>query len=164
VRGVSHENNLSNCRGGHVLPASADNAIRGGLPAAVAAERAVHCDRRPERLDWLPGWSPAGEDAAHRRLADRGTLFLNAHIQSPLCNPSRTSLMLSLRPTTTGIYGLAPWFANLEAWSDRVTLPQHFKAHGYKTFTAGKIYHGGVGARRCAHGSSTCGDRRAGSV
>jgi choline-sulfatase len=78
-------------------------------------------------------------------LADRGTLFLNAHIQSPLCNPSRTSLMLSLRPTTTGIYGLAPWFRNLEAWSDRVTLPQHFKAHGYKTFTAGKIYHGGVG-------------------
>ncbi len=36
-------------------------------------------------------------------LARRGTTFLNAHIQSPLCNPSRTSLMLGLRPTTTGI-------------------------------------------------------------
>jgi choline-sulfatase len=53
--------------------------------------------------------------------------------------------MLGLRPTTTGIYGLAPWFRDVEAWKDRVTLPQHFKAHGYKTFTAGKIYHGGVG-------------------
>src|SRR5688500_11325459 len=44
------------------------------------------------------------------RLAERGTLFTNAHCQAPLCNPSRTSLMLGLRPTTTGIYGLAPWF------------------------------------------------------
>lgn len=79
------------------------------------------------------------------RLAARGTTFLNAHIQSPLCNPSRTSLMLGLRPTTTGIYGLSPWFRNLPAWKDRVTLPQHFKAHGYRTFTTGKIYHHGVG-------------------
>jgi arylsulfatase A-like enzyme len=53
--------------------------------------------------------------------------------------------MLSLRPTTTGVYGLAPWFRTLDQWADRVTLPQHFKAHGYKTFTAGKIYHGGAG-------------------
>ena len=36
-------------------------------------------------------------------LAQRGTVFLNAHCQAPLCNPSRASLMLSLRPTTTGI-------------------------------------------------------------
>lgn len=79
------------------------------------------------------------------RLAARGTTFLNAHCQAPLCNPSRTSLMLGLRPTTTGVYGLAPWFRSLPAWRDRVTLPQHFRAHGYRTYTAGKIYHGGVG-------------------
>ena len=41
-------------------------------------------------------------------LAKRGTTFLNAHCQSPLCNPSRTSVMFGLRPTTTGIYGLQP--------------------------------------------------------
>lgn len=79
------------------------------------------------------------------RLAARGTTFLNAHCQAPLCNPSRTSLMLSLRPTTTGVYGLAPWFRTLEPLQDRVTLPQHFKAHGYRTLSAGKIYHGGAG-------------------
>lgn len=79
------------------------------------------------------------------RLAKRGTAFLNAHCQSPLCNPSRTSLMLGLRPSTTGIYGLTPWFRNVEALKDRVTLPQHFKANGYKTFTSGKIYHGNAG-------------------
>ncbi|MBN2449503.1 MAG: sulfatase [Lentisphaeria bacterium] len=79
------------------------------------------------------------------RLAGRGTTFVNAHAQAPLCNPSRTSLMLGLRPTTTGIYGLAPWFRTVPAWRDRVSLPQHFRAHGYRTLTAGKVYHGGAG-------------------
>ena len=75
-------------------------------------------------------------------LAKRGTTFTNAHCQAPLCNPSRTSLMLGLRPTTTGIYGLSPWFRTVPEWSDRVTLPQHFANHGYYTASTGKIYHG----------------------
>jgi arylsulfatase A-like enzyme len=91
------------------------------------------------------GGHPLAKTPNLDRFAARGTTFLNAHTQSPLCNPSRTSLMLGLRPTTTGIYGLSPWFRNVEAWKDRVTLPQHFKAHGYRTYTSGKIYHGGVG-------------------
>jgi arylsulfatase A-like enzyme len=100
-----------------------------------------------DQNDWIGhlGGHPLAKTPNLDRLAARGTTFLNAHTQSPLCNPSRTSLMLSLRPTTTGIYGLSPWFRNLEAWKDRVTLPQHFKAHGYRTYTSGKIYHGGVG-------------------
>ena len=79
------------------------------------------------------------------RLAARGTLFTNAHCQSPLCNPSRTSLMTGLRPSTTGIYGLAPWFRNLEEFQDVVTLPQYLAKHGYHTYSTGKIYHGGYG-------------------
>lgn len=100
-----------------------------------------------DQNDWIGhlGGHPLAKTPNLDRLAARGTTFLNAHTQSPLCNPSRTSLMLGLRPTTTGIYGLSPWFRNVEAWKDRVTLPQHFKTHGYRTFTSGKIYHGGVG-------------------
>ncbi|MBL9114670.1 MAG: sulfatase [Verrucomicrobiaceae bacterium] len=79
------------------------------------------------------------------KLAARGTTFLNAHCQAPLCNPSRTSLLLGLRPTTTGVYGLSPWFRTLPKWKDRVTLPQHFENHGYLTAATGKIYHGGTG-------------------
>lgn len=81
------------------------------------------------------------------QLAARGTLFTNAHTQSPLCNPSRTSIMTGLRPSTTGIYGLAPWFREVEALKDRVSLPQHFASQGYRTYSTGKIYHGGYGRR-----------------
>lgn len=100
-----------------------------------------------DQNDWVGplGGHPLARTPHLDRLAARGTVFLNAHCQAPLCNPSRTSLMLGLRPTTTGIYGLAPWFRTLDEWKDRVTLPQHFKAHGYRTLTAGKVYHGGVG-------------------
>lgn len=78
-------------------------------------------------------------------LAARGTVFLNAHCQDPLCNPSRTSLLVGLRSTSTGIYGLSPWFRNVDALKDRVALPQHFHAHGYRTLCGGKIYHSGAG-------------------
>lgn len=103
-----------------------------------------------DQNDWIGhlGGHPLAKTPHLDRLAERGTTFLNAHCQSPLCNPSRTSLMLSLRPTTTGIYGLAPWFRTLDEWKDRVTLPQHFTAHGYRTLTAGKMYHGGAGGRQ----------------
>ncbi len=100
-----------------------------------------------DQNDWVGplGGHPLVKTPHMDRLAARGTTFLNAHVQSPLCNPSRTSLMLSLRPTTTGVYGLSPWFRTLPQWQDRVSLSQHFKAHGHRTFTTGKIYHGGVG-------------------
>ncbi|MCU0977764.1 MAG: sulfatase [Pirellulaceae bacterium] len=76
-------------------------------------------------------------------LAQRGTLFTNAHIQSPLCNPSRSSLLTGLRPSTTGIYGLAPGIRDVERTKDHVTLPQTFTRAGYFTYTCGKIYHDG---------------------
>ena len=81
------------------------------------------------------------------RLAKRGTTFTNAHCQAPLCNPSRTSLMTGLRPSTTGVYGLAPWFRAVDKFRDRVTLPQYLTEHGYKTYSTGKIYHGGYGRK-----------------
>jgi arylsulfatase A-like enzyme len=76
------------------------------------------------------------------QLATRGTLFTSAHCQAPICNPSRTSVMTGLRPSTTGIYVNSPWFRRTARNKDRVTLSQYFGNHGYKTLTAGKIYHG----------------------
>jgi choline-sulfatase len=77
------------------------------------------------------------------RLAARGTLFLNAHCQSPLCNPSRSSLLTGLRPSTTGIYGLAPGIRDVARTRDCITLPQYFAQHGYFTAAFGKVFHDG---------------------
>src|SRR5688572_14366611 len=100
-----------------------------------------------DQNDWIGafGGHPLAKTPHLDALAKRGAALLNAHCQAPICNPSRTSLMLGLRPTTTGIYGLAPWFRTVDAWKDRVTLPQHFKAHGYRTLAVGKINHGDTG-------------------
>ena len=100
-----------------------------------------------DQNDWIGclGGHPQARTPHIDNLAKRGTVFTNAHCQSPLCNPSRTSLMLGLRPSTTGIYGLAPWFRTVPEYQDQVTLPQHLADHGYTTYSTGKIYHGRYG-------------------
>jgi arylsulfatase A-like enzyme len=77
------------------------------------------------------------------KLAARGMAFTNAHCQAPLCNPSRSSLLTGLRPSSTGIYGLAPGIREVEQTKNHVTLPQTFTQAGYATSTHGKIYHDG---------------------
>jgi choline-sulfatase len=102
-----------------------------------------------DQNDWIGclGGHPQIKTPHIDALAARGTVFLNAHCQSPLCNSCRTSLMTSLRPDTTGIYGLAPWFRDVEEFRDVVSLPQYLAKHGYRTYSTGKIYHGGYGRR-----------------
>tara|TARA_B100000029_G_scaffold469845_1_gene508107 strand:+ start:21557 stop:22990 length:1434 start_codon:yes stop_codon:yes gene_type:complete len=74
-------------------------------------------------------------------LAARGTLFTNAHSNAALCNPSRTSLMLGLRPSTLGIYGNNPNWMEIESLAELPTIPRFLRDQGYSTFGAGKIYH-----------------------
>ena len=78
------------------------------------------------------------------RLAARGTLFTNAHCQAPLCNPSRTSVLSGLRPSTTGVYGLRPGPREVPMLKDWVMLPQYFAQHGYFTACFGKVWHDGA--------------------
>jgi arylsulfatase A-like enzyme len=99
-----------------------------------------------DQNDWIGhlGGHPLAKTPNLDALAARGTTFLNAHCQAPLCNPSRASLLIGLRPTTTGIYGLAPSIRTLPAYKDRVSLPQHFAANGWRTMATGKIWHSGA--------------------
>jgi len=103
-----------------------------------------------DQNDWIGclGGHPQAKTPNIDALAKQGTVFLNAHCQSPLCNPSRTSLMTGLRPSTTGIYGLSPWIRDVPELSDLVTLPQYLHQHGYTNYSTGKIYHGGNGRRK----------------
>jgi choline-sulfatase len=82
------------------------------------------------------------------RLAARGTTFVNAHVQAPLCNSSRTSFLTGLRPSTTGVYALDPWFRQSEAIRARPTVLQTFTGGGYRTLSTGKIFHDGYPPKR----------------
>lgn len=79
------------------------------------------------------------------KLAERGTLFTNAHISAPLCGPSRASLLSGLRPSTTGIYGQVhyPLLIQNPVLENITFLPKYMADHGYATFSTGKIFHEG---------------------
>ena len=100
----------------------------------------ISCDDLNDWVGFLGG-HPQVKTPNLDALAARGTVFTNAHCQSPLCNPSRTSVLTGLRPTTTGVYALAPWFRTLEKFKNHDTIFQHFRKHGYRTITGGKVFH-----------------------
>ena len=125
----------------------------GMATAAVGTARwasAATAEKKPNVLflavddlnDWIGclGGHPDSKTPHIDRLAKRGVLFANAHCAAPMCNPSRAALMTGIRPSTSGVY------ANSQPWrppmKDAVTIPQHFRAHGYRAIGSGKIYHG----------------------
>lgn len=73
------------------------------------------------------------------RLAASGVAFSRAYCQQAVCNPSRASLMTGLRPDSIRVWDLLTDFR--VAAPDAVTLPQHFRAHGYRAVAFGKIFH-----------------------
>ncbi|MDZ4401994.1 sulfatase-like hydrolase/transferase [Prosthecobacter sp.] len=77
------------------------------------------------------------------RLATRGVLFEKAFCNQAVCSPSRNALTTGLRPQTLGIYDLPTNFR--KSAPDAVTLPQYFKANGYRAEGLGKIFHVGHG-------------------
>ena len=73
------------------------------------------------------------------RLASSGVVFERAYCQLAVCNPSRVSIMTGLRPDTTKVWDLVTRFRH--TIPDAVTLPQHFKQHGYHAVSFGKVFH-----------------------
>ncbi len=72
-------------------------------------------------------------------LASRGVLFEKAYCPSPKCAPSRAAVMTGLMPSSTGIYDNGHWwYPNLPGV---LTIPAHFRNHGYQVAGAGKIFH-----------------------
>ncbi|WP_442505619.1 sulfatase [Novipirellula sp. SH528] len=95
--------------------------------------------------DWVGclGGHPQAKTPNIDRLAGIGTLFENAHCQSPVCNPSRASMMTGRYPHTTGIYFLSPDLKQAPALEGVKTMPEVFAENGYKTMASGKLFHTG---------------------
>jgi iduronate 2-sulfatase len=73
------------------------------------------------------------------RLAAEGRRFDRAYCQQAICSPSRASLLSGMRPDQTRITHNYVEFRDRNP--DVITLPQHFKAHGYETVSVGKVFH-----------------------
>lgn len=73
------------------------------------------------------------------RLASRGMLFERAYCQVAVCNPSRSSVLSGTRPDTTGVLDNQHFMR--PNMPDVISLPQHFKNHGYTSLSLGKIFH-----------------------
>lgn len=85
---------------------------------------------------------PAAKTPNLDALAARGVRFERAYCQFPHCNPSRSSFLSGLRPGTTRVTDNADnLYTNLPGV---MTMPHHFREHGYATARAGKIFHLGV--------------------
>lgn len=72
-------------------------------------------------------------------LASQGVLFREAYAASPKCNPSRTALLLGLRPSTTGVYDNGHWWR--PHLPNAVALPEAFRRAGYTVAGGGKVFH-----------------------
>jgi arylsulfatase A-like enzyme len=95
--------------------------------------------------DWVGclGGHPDVQTPHLDRLASQGVLFTNAYCAAPACNPSRAALMTGILPSTSGVYHNSQPWRKSAVLASAVTLPQHFRAAGYRAMGSGKIYHGG---------------------
>lgn len=92
--------------------------------------------------DWVGhlGGHPNAKTPNIDRLAKGGVSFTRAYCSAPLCNPSRISLLTGVAPFRSGVYGNGERLR--KKLPDAVTLMQHFRASGYSSRGAGKIFHG----------------------
>ena len=78
-----------------------------------------------------------------KALAKSSVVFNNAHSNAPVCSPSRASFMTGVHPYSSRNYGFKNAFANSVIKNSK-TLPQYMQENNYKTYSAGKIFHGKV--------------------
>ena len=85
---------------------------------------------------WLPAYGhPLVQAPAVDELAADGAVFENAYCPSPLCAPSRASLLTGRLPSEIGVFDNA-----CELPASTPTLAHRLRAEGYSTCLAGKMH------------------------
>ena len=111
----------------------------GHLNAAQPNVLFLAVDDMKDWVNCLGGYEGKVQTPNIDRLAKRGMLFSNAHCVSPVCAPSRAAIMTGRRPSSTGLYNNGHWW--LPNYPQILTMPVHFRRHGYHVVGAGKIFH-----------------------
>jgi choline-sulfatase len=84
----------------------------------------------------VPAYGNTVVDAPHLdELGRDGVVFDNAYCNSPLCAPSRASMMTGQLPSRIGVYDNAA-----ELPSSVPTIAHHLRARGYQTCLVGKMH------------------------
>lgn len=74
------------------------------------------------------------------KLAQSGVSFLNAHSNSPICGPSRSSFLTGVYPHNSNNLFFDKWFEN-PVLANTNTIMEQFKNNGYQVIGSGKIMH-----------------------
>jgi iduronate 2-sulfatase len=91
----------------------------------------------------LPCYGNSGVHAPNfDRLAARGLVFHQSHVQQAVCAASRASLLTGCRPDTTGVDFPYPDSFARDFLPTHPTLATLFHRAGYHTVGYGKIHHG----------------------
>ena len=135
---------------------AANAAAAKNEPRPKNAGMAVKQGERPNVLfisiddlnDWegALGGNPQVKTPNMDRLFRQGVLFTNAHCSQAVCTASRNSLLSGLHPSSSGWYSSTKTMQATynQVMREHVMLPQYFREHGYRTLTAGKIFHQGA--------------------
>lgn len=119
------------------------------VPGAEAPKGApnvlfIIADDLNDWVGWLGG-HPQARTPNMDRLAKMGMRFTNAHCNYALCNPSRTSLLTGMLPSSSGVFGNEQdWRRSIQV-QGKPTLPEYFKANGFVTAAGGKVFHANHG-------------------
>jgi len=138
-----------------------------GTLAALSLPIGAEPSRKPPHVLFILvddlGWTDLGchgssfyETPNLDALADSGIRFTQAYAASPVCSPTRASIMTGKYPTrfqiTDWIPGQDPkdrWLrgpeTRLQLPLEEITLAETFRAHGYRTYYIGKWHLGGKG-------------------
>ena len=78
-----------------------------------------------------------------KRLANKGTVFDNTFVTTPICTPARAEMLTGCHTFHNGV----PWFRR-PINGDLPLLPRHFQNNGYHTLFSGKWHNDGHPSER----------------